>query len=68
MRSVARAVLGYCCLFTVLLPLACGNRFRPMESHDVAATADPNATYAAVMDTLQKAGVQRVGLAVKQLG
>jgi hypothetical protein len=53
MRSVARAALGFCCLFTVLGPLACGNRYRPMESHDVAATADPNATYAVVMDTLK---------------
>lgn len=53
MRPVARAALGFCCLFTVLGPLACGNRFRPIESHDVAASADPNATFAVVLDTLK---------------
>ena len=53
MRSVARAALGFCCLFTAVGPLACGNRFRPIESHDVAATADPKATYAVVLDTLK---------------
>jgi hypothetical protein len=53
MRSVARAALGFCCTLTLLGPLACGNRFRPVEAHDVAATADPNATYAMVMDTLK---------------
>jgi hypothetical protein len=53
MRSVARAALSFCCLVTLLGPLACGNRYRPAESHDVAATADPNATYAVVMDTLK---------------
>ena len=53
MRSVARTALGFCCLFTLLGPLACGNRYRPMEAHDVAAAADPNATYALVMDTLK---------------
>jgi hypothetical protein len=53
MRSVARALLGFSCLFTCLGPLACGNRYRPIEAHDVAASADPNATYGAVLDTLQ---------------
>jgi hypothetical protein len=53
MRSVARTALGFCFFFTLLGPLACGNRYRPMAAHDVAAAADPNATYAMVMDTLK---------------
>lgn len=53
MRSVARAALGFCCLLTTLGALGCGNRFRPIESHDVAAAADPNQTYALVLDTLK---------------
>jgi hypothetical protein len=54
MRSVARAALGFCGLFLVLAPLACGNRFRPMESHGVAVAADPNVTFAVVLDTLNR--------------
>lgn len=53
MRRVLRAALGFGCLFTLLGPIACGDRFRPLTSHDVAGTADPNATYAVVLDVLQ---------------
>lgn len=53
MRSVARTALVFCGLFTVLAPLACGKPYRPLASHDVAATGDPNATYALVLDTLR---------------
>jgi len=59
MRSVARA-LGFCCLLTALGPLACGNRFRPIESHDVAVAADPNQTYALVLDALKSEKYQIV--------
>jgi hypothetical protein len=54
MRSVLRAGLGFCGLLLVLEPLACGPHFRPLESHDVAVSADPNATYAVVLDTLKR--------------
>jgi hypothetical protein len=55
MRSAVRALTGHSGLFALVLlgAVACGNRFRPVEPHDVAATADPNATYAVVLDTLK---------------
>jgi hypothetical protein len=55
MRSAVRALAGHSGLFALVLlgAVACGNRFRPVEPHDVAATADPNATYAVVLDTLK---------------
>jgi len=53
MRSLARLALGSCLFFVALAPLGCGSRYRPAEPHDVAAPADPNATYAVVLDTLK---------------
>ncbi len=55
MRSAVRALVSYSCLVTLsgLAAVACGNRYRPVEAHDVAIAADPNATYAVVLDTLK---------------
>ncbi len=55
MRSVVRVLVSYSCLVALLGlgPVACGNRYRPIEAHDLAVTADPNATYAVVLDTLK---------------
>jgi len=53
MPSLARAALGLCLFFTALAPLGCGAKYRPAQPHDVVATADPNATYAVVLDTLK---------------
>ena len=53
MRSLARTALNFCLFFSALGSVGCGNRYRPAEPHDVATTADPNATYAAVLDTLK---------------
>lgn len=53
MRSLARKALGFCLFFTALASSGCGKPYRPAEPHDVAALPDPNATYAAVLDTLK---------------
>ncbi len=52
MRSSSRSVLGFCCLLVALVSVGCQG-WRPPANHDVAGLGDPNATYAAVLDTLQ---------------
>ena len=52
MRRSSRSALGLCLLLAALGATAC-NRWRPQQAHDVAGLADPNATYAVVLDTLK---------------
>jgi hypothetical protein len=52
MRRPSRSSFILGCLFAAALTPACG-AWHPQGSHDVAALPDPNATYAAVLDTLQ---------------
>jgi hypothetical protein len=52
MRSSSRSVLGFCCLLVALASAGCQG-WRPPVSHDVAGLGDPNATYTAVLSTLQ---------------
>jgi hypothetical protein len=52
MRWTSRSLLAFCSLLGALSCPACKG-WRPQQSHDVAGLADPNATYAVVLDTLQ---------------
>ncbi len=52
MRWPSRSLFSFGCLLAALLTPACG-AWHQQGNHDVAALPDPNATYAAVLETLQ---------------
>ena len=52
MRWYSRSLHGVCFLFLALASAGCQG-WRPQGSHDVAGLPDPNATYTAVLNTLQ---------------
>jgi hypothetical protein len=52
MHCAPRTTLGLCLLLAVLGAAGC-NRWRPQQAHDVAGLADPNATFAVVLDSLK---------------
>jgi hypothetical protein len=51
MRWTSHSLFAFCVLAALAAPACKG--WRPQQSHDVAGLGDPNATYAAVLDTLQ---------------
>jgi hypothetical protein len=53
MLRLSRFAFGSCLLLSVLASGACGGRWRPQQPGDVAGLAEPNATYALVLDTLK---------------
>lgn len=52
MRRSSRFALGPCLLLLTSLATGCKG-WRPQQPHDVAALADPNATFSVVLDTLK---------------